>query len=146
MEQYVYYSTLKNFNSLVKENTVINITAVTMRKFKGREELDVSTEKDLFPDNTVIISNDREMLKLIKKADPKLTDVEIVEPIPDESGYETGTMEVVPPESVDLLLKHLPEAIAQSENAMSKSKLEKLQGILTKYQASEDPDKYLTFG
>lgn len=82
MEQYVYYSTLKNFNSLVKENTVINITAVTMQKFKGREELDVSTKKDLFPDNTVIISNDREMLKLIKKADPKLTDVEINGKIP----------------------------------------------------------------
>ena len=146
MEQYVYCSTLKNFNSLVKENIVINITAVTIKRFEGREELDISTEKELFPNNTVIISNNREMMKLIKKADPNLTDVEIVEPIPDGAGYETGTMEVVPPESVDLLLQHLPEAIAQLENAMSKNKLEKLQDILTKYQASEDPDKYLTFG
>lgn len=125
---------------------MINITAVTIQKFKGREELDISTEKELFPNNTVIISNDRAMMKLINKADPTLKDIEIVEELPDGSGYETGTMEVIPMESVELLLQHLPEAVMESKDSMSKNKLEKLQAILEKYKASNDPNKYLTFG
>lgn len=125
---------------------MINITAVSMKKFDGRNELDITTEKKLFDSASTVVSNDEEMYQLIKKADPQLNKVPMAEMVPGTDSYETGVIEIVPDKAVDLLLHHLPEAINQSKNSGSKNNLIALQSILERYKKSNNPDKYLIWG